>query len=195
MVQAKPKFQSFEAYLAVDPGELPEGRCEFDDGDLIDLMPESELNDWIADYLFHLLLLAKITLPRLIRPGRCEVEVPGQPRTRFPDLVILDPAHIDLAKRRLTITREMPAPRLVVEVVSPGKKNRDRDYIAKRKQYAERGIPEYWLIDPESQFITVLTLEGQAYTEHGVFQGEAKINSALFGALPVTAEQILQAGA
>jgi Uma2 family endonuclease len=50
----------------------------------------------------------------------------------------------------LFITREMPPPRLVVEVVSPGKKDRDRDYIAKRQQYAERGIPEYWLIDPEN---------------------------------------------
>lgn len=194
MVQAKPKFQSFEEYLAVDPENLPEGRYEYVDGDLVELMPEGEENDGIANYLFYLLVQANITPPKLIRPGRCEVEVPGKPRTRFPDLVILDPAHPDLTKRRLTITQAMPAPRLVAEVVSPGKKNRDRDYIAKRKQYAACGIPEYWLIDPEMQAITVLALVEQQYVEHGVFKGETRLHSALFGLLPLTATQVLKAG-
>ncbi|WP_367889252.1 Uma2 family endonuclease [Leptolyngbya iicbica] len=42
----------------------------------------------------------------------------------------------------------MPAPLLVVEVVSPGKVNEDRDYRYKRSEYATRGIGEYWIIDP-----------------------------------------------
>lgn len=192
MTQARQTFKTFEEYLSLD--DSPEGRCEFVNGALVELMPEGEENDWIADYLFHLLLLANITQPRLIRPGRCEVEVPGQPRTRYPDLVILDDVHPGLTKRRLTITQAMPAPRVVVEVVSPGKKNRDRDWIDKRRQYAERGIPEYWLIDPERQSVTVLALIEQKYVESGVFQGEADIVSSLFGRLSLTAEQILTAG-
>lgn len=194
MVQAKPRFNSFEEYLALDPGDLPEGRYEYVDGELVELMPEGEENDRIANFLFLLLVQATITQPRLIRPGRCEVEVDGKPRTRFPDLVILTEAHLALTKRRLTITREMPPPRVVVEVVSPGKKNRDRDLLEKRKQYAERGIPEYWLIDPEKQSITVLRLVEGQYCLHGAFQGNAEINSPTFGALALTAEQILKAG-
>ncbi|MFJ5305485.1 Uma2 family endonuclease [Streptomyces sp. NPDC088350] len=36
---------------------------------------------------------------------------------------------------------------LVVEVVSPGKTNQDRDRIRKRREYARAGIPMYVLID------------------------------------------------
>ena len=198
MVQTKPRFKNFEDYLALGSEDLPEGQHEYVDGSLIELMPEGEENDWIANYLFHLLLVANITQPRLIRPGRCEVAVFGKPRTRFPDLVILDEAHPNLTKRRLTITHEMPAPRLVVEVISSGTKNRDRDLVDKRKQYAERGIPEYRLIEqqqhPEQQRITVLKLATEAYIEHGIFHEEARINSSSFGLLQLTAEQVLKAG-
>ncbi|MFE9440341.1 Uma2 family endonuclease [Streptomyces sp. NPDC006602] len=36
---------------------------------------------------------------------------------------------------------------LVVEVVSPGRRNQDRDRIRKRREYARAGIPVYVLID------------------------------------------------
>ncbi|MFK0111233.1 Uma2 family endonuclease [Streptomyces sp. NPDC091217] len=36
---------------------------------------------------------------------------------------------------------------LVVEVVSPGKRNQDRDRIRKRREYARAGIPVYVIID------------------------------------------------
>lgn len=48
------------------------------------------------------------------------------------------------------------APDLVVEVVSPD--DPDRDYIAKRKEYAQAGIAEYWIIDPEVNAVEVLVL-------------------------------------
>ena len=56
---------------------------------------------------------------------------------------------------------------LVVEVVSPDAP--DRDLVEKRADYAEGGIPEYWIADPRDETITVLALEGEAYVEHGVF--------------------------
>ena len=61
---------------------------------------------------------------------------------------------------------------LVVEVVSPD--DPGRDLVEKRADYAEGGIPEYWIADPRDETITVLALEGDAYAEHGVFgRGEA----------------------
>ena len=54
-----------------------------------------------------------------------------------------------------------------VEVVSPD--DPDRDLVEKRADYAEGGIPEYWIADPRDETITVLALAGDEYVEHGVF--------------------------
>lgn len=70
----------------------------------------------------------------------------------------------------------MPPPLLVVGMVSPGKTNRDRDYQGKRTQYQARGIPEYWLIDPEQQTVTVLMLVERGY-EKALFQGGERLVS------------------
>lgn len=193
MTQAKPRFASFEEYLALDPGELPEGRFEYVDGELVEQMPESSWNDEIAAYLFLMLVSTGLSF-RLIKTGTCEVEVIGTPRTRIPDLVILREEHPKLTRRRLTITRQMPPPQVIAEVMSPGMQNRKRDAIDKRRQYAEIQVPEYWLIDPESQTFTVLQLENGKYIEQGVFRGSDAIESFTFGVLPFTASQVLQAG-
>ena len=50
---------------------------------------------------------------------------------------------------------------LVVEVVSPD--DPDRDWVKKREEYARAGIPEYWIVDPSRESITVLRLESHAY--------------------------------
>jgi Uma2 family endonuclease len=80
------------------------------------------------------------------------------------------------------------------EVVSPGQSNRDRDYVRQRKQYAARGIPEYWLIDPEQQAIAILQLAEGSYSEAGSFTGSTQIKSPelerLGIQLQLTAEQI-----
>ncbi len=192
MTQAKPQFASFEEYLALDPGDLPEGRFEYADGELVELMPESSWNDEIATYLF--LAFVAIGIPfQLIKTGTGEIEVIGRPRTRIPDLVVLREEHPELTRRRLTITRQMPPPRLIAEVISPGARNRQRDTIDKRLQYAEIQVPEYWLIDPESQTITVLQLNHDPYVEFGVFRGDEAIQSVTFGPLPFIANQVLQA--
>ena len=70
----------------------------------------------------------------------------------------------------------MLPPHLVVEVVSPDERNRDRDYGRKRRQYV-RGIPEYWLIDPNQSFITILQLDQGNYLEVGKFEGNTRIQS------------------
>jgi Uma2 family endonuclease len=193
MTQAKPRFASFEEYLGSDPGVLPEGRFEYVDGELVEQMPESSWNDEIATYLFLLLVNTGISF-RLIKTGTCEIEVIGRPRTRIPDLVILREEHPELTRHRLTITREMPPPQLIAEVISPGIQNRNRDAIDKRLQYAEIKVPEYWLIDPETQTVSVLQLENGQYIEHGVFSGTDVIDSVTFEKLPFTANQVLQAG-
>ena len=141
---------SFEEYLSLEVGSLPEGQFEYVEGELRELPPESEPNDFIANYLMFVLTSSGVIPLRLIRPHSCEVEVPvlqaGDPRTRIPDLVILRPEHLTLTQKRLTITRQMPPPVLIAEVVSPGDANRKRDYERKCEQYQELGVLEYWLL-------------------------------------------------
>ena len=76
---------------------------------------------------------------------------------------------------------------LVAEVVSPD--DPERDLVEKRADYAEAGIPEYWIVDPRNETITVLTLDGDTYVEQGVYsRGESAASSLLTGfAADVTA--------
>jgi Uma2 family endonuclease len=194
MTFTKARFTSFEEYLTAEVSDLPEGRCEYWDGELIEVMTESSGNDAIA--IFIQLALIAIGVPfKLIRPHSCEVEVTGKPITRFPDLTVLDAVHLPLIEKRLTITRKMPPPRLVVEVVSPGTEARDnykRDYEDKRDQYAAIGIPEYWIVDPERAWIMVGTLVSGIY-QFVIFRGNDAIVSPTFPELKLTTTIVLGA--
>jgi len=66
---------------------------------------------------------------------------------------------------------------LVAEVVSPD--DPDRDLVEKRIDYAEAGIPEYWIVDPRDATITLLVLDGESYAEHGVYARGDKAASPL----------------
>jgi Uma2 family endonuclease len=193
MTQAKVRLASFEEYLAYSDETPLEGRYELVDGELVELPPESRLNSTVAIRVLLALLAAGIGV-ELIHPGKCEVQVPvlqpSDAANRYPDLVVLRLEHLALTQRRLTITRDMSPPRLVVEVVSPGKTNRDRDYVQKRAQYAAIGVPEYWLVDPVAQTVVVLTLAGADYQEVGVFGTQAAITSVEFPDLALTVEQL-----
>lgn len=189
------QFSSFEAYLAADPEQLPEGRYEYWDGELVAVMSESLENLAIADYLFVLLINAGIPL-RLVKAGRVEVAVAGTPRTRFPDLVILREAHVPLLEKRATITRQMPPPLVLIEVVSPGNEasaNYLRDYYDKPQQYAAIAVPEYWIVDPDRAVVKVGRLIDGAYHFQD-FAGDAVIVSPMVPAFAITAAQVLRAG-
>ena len=164
MTFTKTIFASFEAYLSAEASDLPEGRCEYWDGELVPVMTESLNNGTIATFI-QLALIAIGVSFKLIRHN-CEVEVIGKPQSRIPDLTIIDEIHLTLLKKRATITRKMPPPPLVVEVVSPGNENSDnyrRDYEAKCDQYAATAIPEYWIVDPDRAWVMVGTLVSGAY--------------------------------
>jgi Uma2 family endonuclease len=83
---------------------------------------------------------------------------------------------------------------LVMEVVSEGEETRDRDLNVKRAEYARGGVPEYWIVDPETQRITVLVLEGGAYREHGAYGPGQKAASVLLAGFEVAVDEVLAAG-
>jgi Uma2 family endonuclease len=84
---------------------------------------------------------------------------------RNPDLAVVFreiPAR-DVKGRRLSV--------LGVEVVSPGARARQRDYVDKREDYLAVGLLEYWIVDPEEKQVTVLLRR----EVHGVASWEERI--------------------
>ncbi len=92
---------------------------------------------------------------------------------REPDLLLL--RHADDSRRQ---NRFWLGADLALEVVSEEKP--ERDLVEKRGDYAEGRVPEYWIVNPQSQTITVLALRGDSYVEAGVYpRGETAASVAL----------------
>ncbi len=85
-----------------------------------------------------------------------------QGKFREPDLLLVRDASDTRRQNRFWLGAD-----LVVEIVSPDQP--ERDLVDKRSDYAEALIPEYWIVDPRTETVTVLKLKGSAYVEHGVF--------------------------
>jgi len=168
MLITKPRFQTFAEYLQYDDNS--EKLCELFNGELVEMPPESGLNFQIANRLF--LVFALILGTDRVRGHGLELEVRGEPKNRYPNLTIIREEHIQLLSKRNTILLSMSPPLLVIEVVSPGEIQRERDYIAKKLQYQDCGIPEYWIVDPQTQTILVLELTGDTYREIGNFTND-----------------------
>jgi Uma2 family endonuclease len=181
---------TLEEYLNYDDGT--DTRYELVDGKLIAMPPESRLNVKIAVFLLGQFL--KQGIPDAQITVKTQISVSGSRATaREPDLMVLsEEAAIALDESNQSlITHDMPPPLLVVEVVSPKQEN--RDYRYKRTEYAGRHIPEYWIVDPIAQKVTVLEWVDGLY-EDQVYQGEVAIVSPLFPDLNLTARTVLNAG-
>ncbi|GDZ93085.1 hypothetical protein PA905_09200 [Planktothrix agardhii CCAP 1459/11A] len=168
MLITKPRFQTFAEYLQYEDNS--EEFYELFNGELVEMPPESGFNFEIANFLF--LKFALLLGYRRVRGHGLELEVRGEPKNRYPDLTIIREEHIQLLSKRNTILLSMSPPLLVIEVVSPGEIQRERDYIAKKLQYQDCGIPEYWIVDPQTQTILVLELTGDTYREIGNFTND-----------------------
>lgn len=184
-------------FLAYEDGT--ETLYELEDGALIVMPPESDRNRRIATFLMIYLAQCGV-LPQYLTMKTELVVMGARVGVRVPDLMVLsEELAAELAgATRSTVTLEMPPPRLVVEVVSPGKENIDRDYRYKRSQYEARGIAEYWIVDPIVERVTILTRVEGLY-ETATFEGEMAIRSALLAEFvpnqQLTAAQVFAAGA
>jgi Uma2 family endonuclease len=111
---------------------------------------------------------------------------PGQ--MREPDIAFF-------GKHRILDLRDPPlGADLVMEIVSPGNENRERDLEDKRVDYAKAKIPEYWIVDPETKTITVLTLSGKSYKVHGEFKAGQTAASKLLKGFKVAVRDVFAAG-
>jgi Uma2 family endonuclease len=153
---------SEEDYLELDTNRL----VELSDG-FIEVLPmATTLHQLIAVFLFDMIrVFAKSVTPKLGTALIAPVPVRlWKNKFREPDVIFM------LAENASRIGNPYwDRADLVMEVVSD--KNRPHDIKKKRIEYAKAGIPEYWIVDPKKETITVLVLNGKSktYTELGTF--------------------------
>ncbi|MCA0455134.1 MAG: Uma2 family endonuclease [Chloroflexi bacterium] len=71
-------------------------------------------------------------------------------------------------------------PELIVEIFSPSTETKDRK--GKFNLYQHYAVPEYWMVDPELEFIEVYSYENGAYKRLGLFEpGETFVSPVLGG--------------
>ncbi|WP_016950964.1 Uma2 family endonuclease [Anabaena sp. PCC 7108] len=188
MTVAIAKKMTFEEFLNYDDGT--DSLYELENGELIPMPSESDINQRIAMFLVAYFLTYGIPSSRL----RMKAEVAVNSRrvgVRVPDLVVFSEelAVAMAGATRSLVYMDMPPPLLVVEVVSPNQAS--RDYRYKRSEYAARGIAEYWIVDPIDKKVTVLEwVEG--FYEQQVYENDSLIVSTLFPDLKLTAAEVLQ---
>ena len=110
---------------------------------------------------------------------------------RIPDVTVLSlDQWRNLRDQEAIIRLNDPPPFLLVEVVSDS--TVITDYRTKRAEYNVLNIPEYWIVDPLDNSLTLLQLIDDLY-EAQCFVGAAPIPSTTFPELALRVDQVLAA--
>ena len=172
---------SEEEYLALDTNHL----IEFDHGRL-EFLPMPDISHQrIVAFLYRLLwtyVSARGLGEALFAPMPVRL---WAKKYREPDILFLR------ATRRQIRGSYVTPPYLVMEVVSPD--DPDRDYVDKRREYAQAGIPEYWIVDPARALVTVLRLADDQYAVHGEFSPGTQATSSLLAGFTVPIDDLFAA--
>ena len=147
---------------------------EFTDGFLEPLPVPTDKHQAILGFLYQAFLSFLDPRGGKIRfsPLRLQIR-PG--KFREPDLLLLLSAADPRRQNRFWLGAD-----LALEVVSEEKPQ--RDLVDKRGDYAEGHVPEYWIVNPQTETITVLQLQGDVYQEAGTYRrGESAASTLLAG--------------
>ncbi len=165
-------------YLALDTNRL----VELVDGHVEVLEMPTPLHQAVLLRLYD--LLRAFVLPRglgaiLLAP--MPMKLPDG-HFREPDLLFMFADHADRRKPQYWEGAD-----LVMEVLSA---DRQHDLVTKRAEYAQAGIPEYWIVDPSECRITVLVLEGDGYSERGTAEAGGTVASRLLPGFTVAVDGV-----
>ena len=191
---AKPKM-TYEEFLAwADEDTL----AEWVDGAIIMTSPASLQHQSLTLFLGQLLgiFTDRGNLGAIILPP-FQMKLPSSGRE--PDLMFVSAEHLDRLQRTFL---DGPAD-LVVEIISPESAGRDRG--DKFYEYAQGGVPEYWLIDPRTNWAEFYHLEGARYRlafagAEGVYQSHVlpdfwlRVEWLWQAPLPAVQDVLLQIG-
>jgi len=172
-------------FLALDTNLL----VELVDGKLEVLPMPSMMHQLIVEYL-HDALKSFVRKQRLGQTFFAPMPVKIRKDTlREPDVIFASTERLGSPE-----DKQLEGADLVMEVVSPDDGSHERDYFKKRTDYASRQIPEYWIVDPQAERITVLVLEGSEYRAHGEFGLGESATSVLLRGFAIDVASTFKAG-
>jgi Uma2 family endonuclease len=178
------KLMSFEDYLTYD--DETNNRYELINGELALMSPPVLQHVLIAEFLDNLFEQEVKRLQLDWFSFRGVGVRTGLRKSRLPDLAIVTKAQVQVIGNQVAVFEVSPL--LVVEIVSESSVS--QDYRFKRTEYAALEIPEYWIVDPLENKVSVLVLEDGFY-EVAEFKGTQPIVSPTFKELVVMSENIL----
>jgi len=109
----------------------------------------------------------------------------------FDEETVVEPDILFIRKERLSIIDEQKvngSPDVVIEVLSPSTESRDRGF--KFKRYAQEGVKEYWIADPDSKTIELYHLSGNGFVLHQRYNRNDEVPSQYFSGLQFTVAEI-----
>jgi Uma2 family endonuclease len=174
-----------QEYLDLDVMRL----IEFDNGVLEFLPMPTDSHQGISGFLhLALALFLRSFDPRgRLRYAPLKVLV-GEKKYREADLLYMSGQHLDRCHEKYWDGAD-----LAIEIVNGGSKNRRRDLVEKRHDYAQARIPEYWIVDPSKETVTVLCLHGEEYEVRAELQPGQYLTSALLEGFQVSVDELFAA--
>jgi Uma2 family endonuclease len=158
---------------------------EYTDGD-IELLPvPTQQHQLILAFLYRAFFAYLEPLGGIVLFAALRLQIRPD-KFREPDLLLLRSARDPRAQNRFWLGAD-----LVVEIVSPD--DPQRDTVEKPRDYAEAQIPEYWVVNPLDETVTVLALEGAAYVAHGVFGRGERATSRLLAGFELSVDAVFDA--
>lgn len=130
-------------------GEDDQSRWELQEGNLV-VSPSPSPDHMLASYALCDQLKAQLPSTVIVVPDiDIDLQLDSAEKSgtsRRPDLVVVERSAVARVRTEggLLLASETL---LVVEILSPG--SRRTDYLIKRAEYADAGIPHYWIIDLE----------------------------------------------
>ncbi|MEN8150072.1 MAG: Uma2 family endonuclease [Planctomycetota bacterium] len=116
------------------------------------------------------------------------IELVGDDRVVFAPMDVFIDRHNVYQPDVLVLPEPLPAdvpevgiPCLVIEVLSPSTRRRDRRQ--KLDHYLEAGVAEVWFVDPEPKWIEIVTLRGDAR-----YRGDETAESEIVPGFSITAD-------
>ena len=167
-----------------------------DDGNRYELI-EGELFVSRAPRLPHQLVLhnLQVALASYLKQNPIGKVVPG-PGAVFsdydaviPDLVFVRNESWD---RIVADERFVKAPDLVIEILSPGKVNRERDLLVKRQLYSRYGVEEYWIVDPENRAVEVYRQLEQSLAKVSTVRDHQTLTSSILPGLELDVQTLFE---
>ena len=190
MTTSKPKLRtgtrmSLDEFLAL--GETDE-RMELIDGVLY-VMPTATIDHqflmrWICrfieDYLYGFQ-----DPPAEIHHDITTILSEELQRVVEPDLVVILAGRDDIR----SVRHVEGVPDIVIEILST---DRNRDLVRKRQIYAEAGVREYWIFDPQNDTVLPLELQNGEYIERPTLTAADTLTTPLLPGLSIPLADIFQ---